>query len=126
MRDYMAPIINGFDCSGLVNAYSMQCDTVTREGGNGGILRDGGQIKDILARKIRLSWTMNAVSSARYNALCYAARTGRVSAQVFDPTINDFRTADFYVTLPSFRFAFWPENHNPMAYAGETLVLEEA
>ena len=35
MRDLMAPIINGCDCSGLVNAYSLQCDTITREGENG-------------------------------------------------------------------------------------------
>lgn len=126
MRDFMAPIINGFDCSGIVNAYSLRCDIINREGENGGLLRDGTQIKDILARKIRLSWTMNSISSAQYNALCYAAREGTVTATVFDPTVNDFREAWFHVTLPAFQFAFWPENHNPMAYAGETLILEEA
>ena len=64
MRDSLAPIINGYDCSGLVNAYSLQCEIEEREGENGGLLRDGTEVKDILARKIRLSWTMNTVSAA--------------------------------------------------------------
>ena len=126
MRDLMAPIINGYDCSGLVNAYSLKCEPFDREGRNGGTLRDGTEIKDILARKVRLSWAMNSISSAQYAALCAACNGDPVSAYVFDPVQNTHRTADFHVTLPSFEFAFWPGNHNPMAYAGPTLTLEEA
>ena len=127
MRDSLAPIITGYDCSGLVNAYSLQCEIEEREGENGGLLRDGTEVKDILARKIRLSWTMNTVSAAQYAALRAAVPdSGPVSAAVFDPSINDTRTADFYVSLPPFAYVFTPPGLPPMSGAGQTLIMEEA
>ena len=127
MRDPLAPIIAGFDCSGLVNRYSMQCEIVEREGGNGGLLRDGTEVKDILARKIRLSWTLNALSAAQYAALRDAAGvSGAVAATVYDPSADETRTADFYVTLPVFVYAFTPDGWRHMAQAGQALILEEA
>lgn len=126
-RDYYAPIIAGLDCSGIVNAYSMQCEIFERTGDNGGLLRNGTEIKDVLARKIRLSWLMNSVSSAQYAALRAAVPVnGPASVTVFDPSVNNVRTADFYVTLPVFQYAFTPPGAPPMASAGQTLTIEEA
>lgn len=128
MRDLFAPIIGGVDCSGLVNRYSLQCEPFDREGDNGGTLRNGEEIKDVLARKIRLSWTVNSMSSAQYTSLCYAVSgslNNGVTATVFDPTINETRTAKFHVTLPAWNLAFHPPGMNPMSTAGNALILEE-
>lgn len=122
-----APVIGALDCSGLVNRFSMQCEIVEREGDNGGLLRNGTQVKDILARKIRLTWTLNSLSSAQYAALRAAVPvSGPVSATVYDPSADESRTADFYVTLPVFVYAFTPDGWRHMAQAGQVLTLEEA
>lgn len=127
MPDPLAPIIGQLDCSGLVNAYSMQCEIIEREGDNGGLLRDGTEIKDILARKVRLSWTMNSITAAQYAALRAAVPDDApASVTVYDPVANATRTAYFNVTLPTFVYALTPPGLPPVSTAGQTLVLEEA
>ena len=122
-----APVIGSFDCAGLVNAYSLQCEIVTREGDNGGLLRDGTEVKDILARKVRLSWTLNSMSAAQYAALKAAIPAhDPASVTVYDPYADDTRTANFYVDLPPFVYAFTPPDSAHMSLAGQTLSMEEA
>lgn len=127
-RDPLAPVIEDFDLSGIVNRYSFRCEPFQTEGDNGGTLLDGSTVRDVLANKVRLSWTLNAVSAAQYAALCAALSSGTepdtVSAYVYDPTINATYIASFHVTFPVFRFAFHA-GQCIMAYADSSLVLEE-
>lgn len=130
-RDPMAPRIyrlysgyGYFDCSGLVNRYSMRYEIVEREGNNGGLLRNGKQVKDVLARKIRLSWTLNSMSASQYAELIELLTENEVYAEVFDPCRNDKRLIQCIATLPAFEVAFVP-NGQPMTKAGAALVLEE-
>ena len=127
-RDPTAPIIQGFDCSGLVNRYSFQCEPFYAEGDNGGTLLDGSTVHDILAAKVRLSWTMNSLSSAQYAALTNALNSGEsldtVNAVFFDPSRNAVRLAKCHVTRPQFQFAF--DAGRMMSFAGPVLTLEES
>ena len=124
--DPLAPVLHGpdgdFDCTGIVNRYSMQCEIVERDGGNGGLLRDGRQIKDVLARKVRLSWTLNSISSPDYAALKAALETMEY-VQVFDPSVNESRRIECAAEFPAFELAF--VDGEPMSKAGAALVLEE-
>ena len=130
MRDPLAPVINGFDLSGIVNRYSLQCDQFYTEGDNGGTLLDGSTVTDVLAAKVRLSWTLNSLSTAQYAALNAALNAGTspdtVNAYVFDPTIDALRLAQFHVTRPPFNFAFDMNAGKMMSYAGGEIVLQEA
>ena len=76
MRDFLAPVVEGFDLSGFVNAFSFQCDQFFVNGDNGGTLLDGSTVSDALSVKVRLSWLMNSLSSAQYAALFAALRSG--------------------------------------------------
>ena len=124
--DPLAPVLHGshgdFDCTGIVNRYSMQCEIVERDGGNGGLLRDGRQVRDILARKVRLSWTLNSISSPDYAALKAALETMEY-VQVFDPSVNESRRIECAAEFPAFELAFI--DGEPMSKAGAALVLEE-
>lgn len=113
-----------FDCSGLVNRFSMKFEVVEREGNNGGLLCDGRQIRDILARKIRLSWTLNSVSVSEYARLAGILGADTVIAEVFDPSRNGRRLVQCVGTLPAFELAF-TQGLEPMTKAGAVLVLEE-
>ena len=128
VRDPLAPVIEGYDLSGIVNPYSFQCTPFYEEGDNGGTLMDGTTIHDILAAKIRLSWTLKALSAQQYADLSAALRSGSspdtVDAYVFDPTNNIERLARFHITWPAFDFAL--NTGDFMAFAGSELVLEEA
>ena len=124
--DPLAPVLHGangdFDCTGIVNRYSMQCEIVERDGGNGGLLLDGRQVKDVLARKVRLSWTLNSLSASDYAALRAALETMEY-AEVFDPSANDKRIIECVAEVPPFELAF--VDGEPMSKAGAALVLEE-
>lgn len=130
MRDNYAPVIEGFDLSGLVNRYSLQCEQFYVEGDNGGVLLDGSTITDALAAHVRLSWVMNSLSAAQYAALTAALNAGEspdtVRAYVFDPSCNAVRRAKFHVTRPLFQFAFDADAGQMMSFAGGELALEEA
>lgn len=125
--DPLAPVLHGpdgdFDCTGIVNRYSMQCEIVERDGGNGGLLRDGRQIKDVLARKVRLSWTLNSISSSEYAALKAALETMEY-VEVFDPSVCGVRLIECAAEVPAFELAF-VDGEEPMSKAGAALVLEE-
>lgn len=105
MRDQFAPIIEGFDCNGIVNPLSFQCERFYTEKGDKTLLLDGTTIHDVFSAKIRLSWKLTVLSVERYAAFCAALASGStpdvVSAQVFDPTRNSTREADFRVTHPT-------------------------
>lgn len=107
MRDKFAPIIENFDCDGITNPLSFQCERFYTEKGDKTLLLDGTTIHDVFPAKIRLSWKLNVLSTQRYAAFCAALASGStpdvVSAQVFDPTRNSTRTADFRVTRPTVR-----------------------
>ena len=128
MRDTLAPVIQGFDLSGIVNRYSLQADTVYTEGDNGGTLLDGSTVTDVLAAHSRLSWTLNAISAAQYAALIAALSAGdapdTVTAYVFDPNFNDVTFSRFHVTRPPFLYAF--THASPMARADAELVLKQS
>ena len=131
-RDPMAPRIRKpllgsyaeYDLSGLVNRYSMRSELVEREGNNGGLLRNGEQVKDVLARKLRLSWTLNSMPASQYATLTQFLTEDKVYAVVFDPCRNETRLIQCIVTLPAFEVAF-VVNERPMTKAGAALVLEE-
>ena len=128
--DYYAPVLHlpesqYFNCSGLVNRYSMQAELVDREGNNGGLLRDGTQVKDLLARKLRISWTLNAMTAREFSDLCNALQTMEF-ATVFDPYASRWRSIVCHVTLPAFDFAFQAPSMPLMMKHGATLILEEA
>lgn len=130
-RDQMAPILEKFylgyqylDCSGLVNRYSMRYELVEREGNNGGLLRDGTQVKDVLVRKLRLSWALNSMSATQYARLLEFLTQPEVYAIVFDPSWGKTRTIQCMVTFPAFEVAF-AANGEAMSKAGAALVLEE-
>lgn len=128
MRDPMAPTINGYDCSGIVNRYSFRCEPYYENGNNGGMLLDGSTVHDVLAAKVRVSWEMNSLSAEQYAALTNALSSGEspdtVNAYFFDPSCNSIRLAKFHATRPVFNFAF--NNGRPMSFAGAVLSLEEA
>ena len=125
--DPLAPVLHGpdgdFDCAGIVNRYSMQCEIVERDGGNGGLLRDGRQIKDVLARKVRLSWTLNSIPASAYAALKAALETMEY-VEVFDPSVCAVRRIECAAEVPAFELAF-VNGEEPMSKAGAALVLEE-
>ena len=125
--DPLAPVLHGsygdFDCTGIVNRYSMQCEIVERDGGNGGLLRDGRQVRDILARKVRLSWTLNSIPASEYAALKTALATMEY-ARVFDPSAGGVRRIECAAEFPAFELAF-VDGEEPMSKAGAALVLEE-
>lgn len=105
MRDQFAPVIEGFDCDGITSPWSFQCERVFTEKGEKATLLNGFTIHDVFPAKIRLSWELTVLFVERYTAFCAALASGStpdvVSAQVFDPTRNVTRTADFRVTRPT-------------------------
>lgn len=127
-RDPLAPVVGGYDLSGIVNRFSLQAEPFTTDGDNSGTLQDGSTVRDVLADKFRLSWTLNAISARQYADLCAVLSSGTapdtVSASVYNPILNAEYTVPFHVTFPVFRFALSNEN-GVMAYADSALVLEE-
>lgn len=111
MRDPFAPVIiiqaGNFDCDGIVNPWSFQCERFYTEKGDSATLLDGTSIHDVFPAKIRLSWTLTVLLLERYTAFCTALNSGAtpdmVTAQVFDPTRNNTRQAAFHVTRPTIR-----------------------
>lgn len=126
-RDPLAPVVGGYDLSGIVNRFSLQAEPFTTDGDNAGTLQDGSTVLDVLATKFRLSWTLNAISARQYVDLCAVLSSGTapdtVSASVYNPILNAGYTVPFHVTFPVFRFAF--DNGQCMAFADSALVLEE-
>lgn len=132
MRDFLAPVIEGLDLSGIVSALSYQCDQFFENGDNGGTLLDGSTVHDVLAAKARISWTLNSLSSPQYAQLTAALRSGdsldTVRAYFYDAACNAVRYAKLHVSPPQFRFAFNPTVYpnKTMAFAGAELALDEA
>ena len=128
MRDPLAPVIEGYDLSGIVNKYSFRCAPFYVEGDNDVTLLDGTTVHDTLAAKVRLSWTLNALSAQQYADLSAALRSGpspdTVDAYVFDPTRNLNIFARFHVSAPEWLYAV--DAPAPMSFADTELVLEEA
>ncbi len=126
--DYLAPVINDYDCAGLVNRHSFSCEPFEIEGDNGGTLLDGSTIKDILAVKRRFSWTLNTINAERYAAFNDALEDGeflnRVSAIVFDSLRNRYCVGDFYITRPAFQLSLIV-NGVTRSRAGPALILEQ-
>lgn len=123
MRDPLAPVIEGFDLSGLVNRYSFECEPFFTDKGESATMLDGSTVHDVFPLKARFSWALNSLSASQYAALNAALRD-TVSAQIFDPTINAVRSARFHVTRPAFVYNFATQDY--MAAAGSTLILEDA
>ncbi|MBR4544997.1 MAG: leucine-rich repeat domain-containing protein [Oscillibacter sp.] len=123
MRDPLAPVIEGFDLSGLVNRYSFECEPFFTDKGESATMLDGSTVHDVFPLKARFSWALNSLSASQYAALNAALRD-TVTAQIFDPTINAVRSARFHVTRPAFVYNFATQDY--MAAAGSTLILEDA
>lgn len=127
MRDKFAPIIEGFDCDGIVNPLSFQCERFYTEKGDKVLLLDGTTIHNVFPAKIRLSWKLNVLSLERYTAFGAALASGStpdvVSAQVFDPTRNRTRETDFRVTRPVVRTIYNFEQR--FVIPQSELILEE-
>lgn len=128
MRDKFAPIIEGYDCDGITDPWSFQCEPFYEDGGNGGTMMDGTTVQDVLTVKHRFSWELNVLTMARYNALISAIDSGSepdtVSAIVVAPDTNTRYITTFHVTLPVFRFTL-DINGAKVAVATSPLVLEE-
>ena len=127
-RDKFAPVIEGFDCSGITDPYSYRCEPFYVDGENAGTLLDGSTVHDVLASKIRLSWNLTVLTPERYAALNAALEGAEVldtvSAYVYDATCDAVRLASFHVTRPSCRAVnnFGATHIIPQS----ALVLEEA
>ena len=127
-RDKFAPVIEGFDCSGITDPYSYRCEPFYVDGENAGTLLDGSTVHDVLASKIRLSWNLTVLTPERYAALIAALEGAdildTVNALVYDATADAVRLASFHVTRPSCRAVnnFGATHIIPQS----ALVLEEA
>lgn len=127
-RDPLAPVIEGFDCSGITDPYSLRCEPFYVDGENGGTLLDGSTVHDILASKTRFSWRLNVMTPAQYADLMAATEGGEVldtvSAYVYDATIDAVRLAKFHVVRPVCRTV--RNMGQTWAIPQSELVLEEA
>lgn len=127
-RDKFAPVIEGFDCSGITDPYSYRCEPFYVDGENAGTLLDGSTVHDVLASKIRLSWNLTVLAPERYAALVAALEGAdildTVNALVYDATADAVRLASFHVTRPACRAVnnFGATHIIPQS----ALVLEEA
>ena len=113
------------DCSGIVNRWSFQAGVATRDGGNGGMMRDGSKTIDVLAYKLRHTWTFNAISSMTLGKLHTLAEMDYVTAEVFDHRQDKRRMGEFMIELPDPAYAFTTPAGQVMFQAGGTLILEE-
>ena len=127
-RDKFAPVIEGFDCSGITDPYSYRCEPFYVDGENAGTLLDGSTVHDVLASKIRLSWNLTVLTPERYAALIAALEGAdildTVNALVYDATCDAVRLATFHVTRPACRAVnnFGATHIIPQS----AIVLEEA
>lgn len=126
-RDPRAPIIEGFDLSGVVNAFSYSHSCVERTGQSEIQLRDGSKRSDVIAIKSRISWTLNSASSGNYAKLAAIVREhrGRVSVTVWDAAYNTTRIFTAKITMPDWALAFQPPGMQPFSTPEGTLVIEE-
>ena len=129
-RDPLAPTFyNGetkiLDCSDIVIRRSFQPNVAIRENGGEQMMMDGSITRDVLAYKLRDTWTLNNINAATLAQLHALAEMDCVTAEVFDHRINETRKGVFIVELTDPAKGAVLPGQGIWYPAGGTLTLEE-
>ena len=131
-RDPLAPVFYDeetgaklLDCSGIVNRRSFQPGVAIRDGSKEEIMMDGSKIRDVLAYKLRDTWTLNIIDAATLAQLHTFAEMDCVTAEVFDHCKNAVRRSIFMVELTDPAHGTALPDGAIWYQGGGTLTLEE-
>ena len=91
--------INSVDFSAYAHKRGYEIEYESREGKNSGLLQDGTQVVDLLARKPVITWTLNDLPSDKLAQLLTICEDRYVSVTYFDARSNADATGVFYPTI---------------------------
>lgn len=93
----MKPIfkLNGVDFSDCLKKFDYSLSYEKREGDNGGMMKDGSMVVDILAWKAVLKVATDGIEAARMSTLLSHLIADYVEVTFFDTRTNAVRTSEF-------------------------------
>lgn len=99
--------INGVDYSEKMNKYSYSVTYEQREGGNGGMAKDGSSILDLLAYKAVISFETNGLPGTDLASMVSALDGEFLTVTFTDPKQNTTRTGLFHASVGELASAMW-------------------
>lgn len=116
--------IDGTDYSDAINKYSYSVTYEQREGGNGGMAKDGSLILDVLAYKAVITFETNGMKGADLAELVSDLEGDFLTVAFTDPKTNATRTAMFHATVGELATAMW-KSGNIVWYKSTQITLTE-
>lgn len=117
-------IIGGVDYSDAMNKYTYTVTYEQREGGNGGLAKDGSMILDILAYKAVITFETNGLKGADLAAMVSSLEGDFLPVTFTDPKTNSTRTAEFHASVGELSTAMW-KGGNVTWYKATEITLTE-